>query len=194
MKKIVFATNNQHKLNEVRSMLADKFEILSLVDIGCTEDIPETAETLEGNALIKAQYVAQNYGMNCFADDTGLEVEALGMRPGVYSARYAGTQKSSSDNMDKLLFELDKINNRKARFRTVISLIIDNDEKLFEGIVDGNIITEKLGNEGFGYDPIFKPLGYEQTFAQMDIDEKNKISHRGRAVEKLIAYLQKLED
>ncbi|HPR60147.1 MAG TPA: non-canonical purine NTP diphosphatase [Prolixibacteraceae bacterium] len=194
MKKIVFATNNQHKLNEVRSMLADKFEILSLVDIGCTEDIPETAETLEGNALIKAQYVAQNYGMNCFADDTGLEVEALGMRPGVYSARYAGTQKSSSDNMDKLLFELDKINNRKARFRTVISLIIDKHEMFFEGIVDGNIITEKLGNEGFGYDPIFKPLGYEQTFAQMDIDEKNKISHRGRAVEKLIAYLQKLED
>ncbi|HOO84536.1 MAG TPA: non-canonical purine NTP pyrophosphatase, partial [Prolixibacteraceae bacterium] len=151
MKKIVFATNNQHKLNEVRSMLADKFEILSLVDIGCTEDIPETAETLEGNALIKAQYVAQNYGMNCFADDTGLEVEALGMRPGVYSARYAGTQKSSSDNMDKLLFELDKINNRKARFRTVISLIIDKHEMFFEGIVDGNIITEKLGNEGFAY-------------------------------------------
>jgi XTP/dITP diphosphohydrolase len=132
--------------------------------------------------------------MNCFADDTGLEVEALDMRPGVYSARYAGSQKSSSDNMNKLLFELDKINNRKARFRTVISLIIDNEEKLFEGIVDGNIISEKLGDEGFGYDPLFKPLGYEQTFAQMDIDEKNKISHRGRAVEKLIAYLQKLED
>lgn len=192
--KLVFATNNQHKLSEVRNMLGDKFEILSLADIGCNEDIDETAETLEGNASIKARYVAQNYGMNCFADDTGLEVEALGMRPGVYSARYAGLQKSSSDNMNKLLFELDKINNRKARFRTVISLIIDNDEKLFEGIVEGNIIAEKLGDEGFGYDPIFKPLGYEQTFAQMDIKEKNKISHRGRAVEKLIAYLQKLED
>ncbi|MBN2262254.1 MAG: non-canonical purine NTP diphosphatase [Prolixibacteraceae bacterium] len=192
--KLVFATNNQHKLTEVRSILGNKFEILSLADIGCNDDIPETAETLEGNASIKAWYVARNYGMNCFADDTGLEVEALDMRPGVYSARYAGSQKSSSDNMNKLLFELDKINNRKARFRTVISLIIDNEEKLFEGIVDGNIISEKLGDEGFGYDPLFKPLGYEQTFAQMDIDEKNKISHRGRAVEKLIAYLQKLED
>lgn len=192
--KLVFATNNQHKLTEVRSILGNKFEILSLADIGCNDDIPETAETLEGNASIKAWYVARNYGMNCFADDTGLEVEALDMRPGVYSARYAGSQKSSSDNMNKLLFELDKINNRKARFRTVISLIIDNEEKFFEGIVDGNIISEKLGDEGFGYDPIFRPLGYEQTFAQMDIDEKNKISHRGRAVEKLIAYLQKLED
>jgi XTP/dITP diphosphohydrolase len=192
--KLVFATNNQHKLTEVRSILGNKFEILSLADIGCNDDIPETAETLEGNASIKAWYVARNYGMNCFADDTGLEVEALDMRPGVYSARYAGSQKSSSDNMNKLLFELDKINNRKARFRTVISLIIDNEEKLFEGIVDGNIISEKIGDEGFGYDPLFKPLGYEQTFAQMDIDEKNKISHRGRAVEKLIAYLQKLED
>lgn len=191
MKKIVFATNNQHKLNEVRSMLADKFEILSLVDIGCTEDIPETAETLEGNALIKAQYVAQNYGMNCFADDTGLEVEALQMKPGVFSARYAGEQKNSDDNMNKLLLEMHKIKNRNARFRTVISLIVDGYEKRFEGIVNGTILENKYGEKGFGYDPVFQPKGYSQSFAQLPLGQKNKISHRGLAVKKLTDYLKK---
>jgi XTP/dITP diphosphohydrolase len=191
--KLVFATNNEHKLHEVREILCHKHQILSLSEIGCSEDIPETADTLEGNAALKSRFVFEKYGYNCFADDTGLEVVALGMQPGVFSARYAGEQKDPTDNMNKLLAELDKINKRNARFRTVISLIIDNKETLFEGIVDGEIITEKKGNEGFGYDPIFKPLGYSTTFAQMDLVEKNKISHRGRAVEKLIAYLQKLD-
>lgn len=192
--KLVFATNNEHKLNEVQKILGNKHQILSLSEIGCTDDIPETADTLEGNATLKSRYVFDKYGYNCFADDTGLEVEALNMQPGVFSARYAGEQKSSTDNITKLLAELDKIKNRNARFRTVISLIIDNNEILFEGIVDGEIITEKKGHEGFGYDPIFKPLGYNTTFAQMNLAEKNKISHRGRAVEKLIAYLQKLDE
>ena len=191
--ELVFATNNEHKLTEVKKMLGSDFNILSLAEIGCNEDIPETSPTLEGNASQKARYIFEKYGYNCFADDTGLEVEALEMQPGVYSARYAGPQRDAEDNMQKLLFELDKINNRKARFRTVISLIINNQETLFEGIVNGEILNAKQGEMGFGYDPIFKPDGFQVSFAQMEMNDKNKISHRGRAIEKLIDYLKKLE-
>jgi XTP/dITP diphosphohydrolase len=187
--KLVFATNNKHKLEEVRKILGDSFELLSLNDIGCEEDIPETAETLEGNALQKARYVYERYGYYCFADDTGLEVEALDMAPGVYSARYAGPQKNSLDNTLKLLRELNEIKNRDARFRTVIALIIDGNEWLFEGIVKGEILKKPSGAKGFGYDPVFKPYGFEQSFAEMDLSLKNKISHRGRAVAKLIDFL-----
>lgn len=193
MIKLVFATNNEHKLTEIKKMLNNKFELISLNEIGCTDDIPETADTLEGNASQKARYIFEKYGVNCFADDTGLEVEALGMAPGVYSARYAGPQRSSDDNMQKLLFELREIKNRKARFRTAISLIINGKETLFEGIVEGNILTEGKGEKGFGYDPIFQPLGYEQSFAEMALTEKNEISHRGRAVAKLISYLNNID-
>jgi XTP/dITP diphosphohydrolase len=192
--KLVFATNNKHKLEEVNNILGESFELLSLNDIGCDEDIPETAETLEGNALQKARYVHEHYGYHCFADDTGLEVEALDMAPGVYSARYAGPQKNSQDNTQKLLRELYKINNRNARFRTVIALIIDGKEWLFEGIVEGEILKKPSGVKGFGYDPVFKPNGYEQSFAEMDLSLKNKISHRGRAVAKLIDFLNKNEE
>ena len=164
--KLVFATNNQHKISEVRNILGEHFEILSLSEIGCNDEIPETAETLEENASQKSRYVFEKFGYNCFADDTGLEVEALDMKPGVYSARYAGEQKNSNDNMNKLLVQLDKIKNRKARFKTVISLIIDGHETLFEGIVNGNILTERHGEKGFGYDPIFQPDGYDTSFAQ----------------------------
>ena len=191
--ELVFATNNEHKLHEVREMLGNQFKILSLSEIGCSEDIPETSPTLEGNALQKAQYIFDNYGYNCFADDTGLEVEALNMKPGVYSARYAGPHRNAEDNMQKLLFELDKINNRKARFRTVISLIINSSEYFFEGIVEGEILNSKKGAKGFGYDPVFRPDGYVESFAEMAMNEKNKISHRGRAVEKLIDFLKKLD-
>ena len=191
--KLVFATNNEHKLAEVQKMLGNRFELLSLKAIECFEDIPETSPTLEGNASQKAHYIYEKYGVNCFADDTGLEVEAINMEPGVYSARYAGPQRDANDNMEKLLSVLDKINNRKARFRTVISLIINGEETLFEGIVNGKILTERNGDEGFGYDPIFQPDGYEESFAQMDMTVKNTISHRGRAVENLISYLKKLE-
>jgi XTP/dITP diphosphohydrolase len=190
MIKLVFATNNQHKLNEVRNMLGENFELVSLGDIGCTEDIAETSKTLEGNASQKAHYIYDNYGLNCFADDTGLEVEALNMAPGVYSARYAGPQRNSIDNMNRLLAELDKIKNRKARFRTVISLIINGNEMLFEGIVDGEILHQPIGQLGFGYDPVFKPVGFSTSFAEMDLVLKNSISHRGRAFEKLIHYLK----
>lgn len=191
--KLVFATNNQHKISEVRDILGKHFEILSLSEIGCNEDIPETAETLEENASQKSRYVFEKYGYNCFADDTGLEVEALDMKPGVYSARYAGEQKNSNDNMNKLLVQLDKIKNRKARFKTVISLIIDGHETLFEGIVNGNILTERHGEKGFGYDPIFQPDGYDTSFAQMNLSDKSKMSHRGLAVSKLIDYLKTIE-
>lgn len=192
--KLVFATNNKHKLAEVQNMLGDHFELLSLDDIGCNEDIPETRPTLEGNASQKARYIYEKYEVNCFADDTGLEVEAINMEPGVYSARYAGPQRNAEVNMQKLLSVLDKINNRKARFRTVISLIIDGEETLFEGVVDGQIMTERHGEEGFGYDPIFQPDGYTESFAQMEMSAKNEISHRGRAVAKLITYLKNLEE
>ncbi len=192
--KLVFATNNEHKIKEIREMLSEKFILVSLDQIGCSDDIPETSDTIEGNASQKARYIYEKYGLNCFADDTGLEVEALNMEPGIYSARYAGPQRNSEDNIDKLINELDKIKNRKARFRTVISLIIDGKETLFEGIVNGNILEERKGKKGFGYDPIFQPEGYNLSFAEMDLNEKNKISHRGRAIEKLISFLTNLED
>ncbi len=192
--QIVFATNNQHKLSEIRSILGEKFDILSLADIGCHDDIPETADTLEGNALQKAQYIVERYGISCFADDTGLEVDALDGAPGVFSARYAGGEGHDSEaNMQKLLTELGENNNRKARFRTVIALLEKDGEKitthLFEGIVNGQITREKHGHEGFGYDPVFQPDGYDDTFAQLGMDIKNQISHRARAVKKLAKYL-----
>lgn len=187
--KLVFATNNAHKLEEIERMLGEKFELVSLREIGCREDIPETQDTLEGNALEKARYVKEHYGYDCFADDTGLEVEALDNRPGIYSARYAGPAKDAEDNMTKILEEMRGIANRKARFRTVIALLLEGKEYCFEGIVEGEILTERQGTEGFGYDPIFRPDGYAVSFAEMDMEEKNKISHRGRAVEKLVAFL-----
>jgi non-canonical purine NTP pyrophosphatase (RdgB/HAM1 family) len=190
MKQLIFATNNRHKLSEVRDIVSDGHNILSLNDIGCKDDIPETAPTLEGNALQKARYISEHYGRDCFADDTGLEVEALDGAPGVYSARYAGEQHDSQANIRKLLAALDGIENRKARFRTVIALIINNVEHLFEGIVNGRIISEKRGYEGFGYDSVFVPEGSDMTFAEMPSEEKNKISHRARATAKLVDYLR----
>lgn len=190
MKKLVFATNNAHKLEEIRAILGDKVGILSLNDINCHADIPETADTLQGNAALKAQYIFENYGLDCFADDTGLEVEALNGAPGIYSARYAdGEGHDSEANMKKLLSEMQDKENRKARFRTVICLIEDGKEHFFEGIVNGSIIRERKGGAGFGYDPIFMPDGYSETFAEMGNDEKNKISHRARAVQELCEYL-----
>ena len=192
--KIVFATNNKNKLAEIREMLAGSgVEILSLGDIGCHDDIPETAATLEGNALQKARYIYDKYGLSCFADDTGLEVDALGGAPGVYSARYAGGEGHDSEaNMAKLLAELDGKDDRRARFRTVVALIQagdTDDPKLFEGTVSGEIIKEKRGGEGFGYDPIFRPDGYDKTFAELGHEVKNKISHRAKAIEKLIQFI-----
>ena len=192
--KIVFATNNQNKLTEVKKMLGNKFEVLSLSDIGCYDDIPEKGQTLEDNALLKAQYVFDKYHVNCFADDTGLEVDALGGAPGVYSARYAGGAGHDSDaNMKKLLHELENNNNRKARFRTIIALIIDGQITTFEGIVKGEIIQQRRGGEGFGYDPVFQPEGYSKTFAEMGADIKNQISHRAKATAKLCEFLTKNE-
>jgi XTP/dITP diphosphohydrolase len=190
MKKIVFATNNKHKLDEIRKILGENFEIVSLKEIGCDIDIPETGNTLEANALQKAEYVREHYGIDCFADDTGLEVDALNGQPGVHSARYAeGTDHDSNANMNKLLKELGNNNNRKARFRTVIALLLNGETHLFEGIVNGHIAYEKHGTEGFGYDPIFVPEGYEQSFAELGMDIKNHISHRARAVKKLADFL-----
>lgn len=191
MKKFVFATNNAHKLEEVSAILKDKVELLSMKDINCTVDIPETADTLEGNALIKARFIFENYHSNCFADDTGLEVEALDGAPGVYSARYAGDAHNSEANMKKLLHDLEGAENRKAQFRTVFALIIDGKEHLFEGIVKGEIIRHRRGNSGFGYDPIFVPEGYTQTFVEMGNELKNKISHRALATNKLCKFLLK---
>ncbi len=198
--KIVFATNNKHKLEEIRDILGERFEVLSLSDIECNVDIPETGTTLEENAAIKADYIFRNYGLSVFADDTGLEVEALNGAPGVYSARYAGGEGHDSEaNMKKLLFELAEKKNRKARFRTAIACILqkkDNKENneptplIFEGIVEGEITTEKRGESGFGYDPIFRPIGYDKTFGELGNEIKNKISHRARAVEKLANYLK----
>lgn len=192
--KIVFATNNKNKLAEIREMLGDKIEVMSLADINCHEDIPETSDTLEGNALQKAHYVYDKYGMSCFADDTGLEVDALGGEPGVYSARYAGGEGHDCEaNMAKLMDKLGDNDNRKARFRTVIALITgsgEDDVKLFEGVAEGDIIREKRGGEGFGYDPIFRPEGYDKTFAELGHEIKNKISHRAKAVQKLVEYLK----
>lgn len=191
--KLVFATNNNHKLKELQAILGDHFELLSLKDIGCEEDIPEEQPTLEGNARQKAFYVFEKYGYSCFADDTGLEIESLGGEPGVFSARYAGPAKNSDENMKKVLNKLSKINNRKARFRTVISLVLNGKEKQFEGIVEGEILKEKRGNSGFGYDPIFLPDGFDRSFAEMSLAEKNTISHRGRAVAQLVQYLKTME-
>lgn len=189
--KLVFATNNAHKLDEIRAIVGDKIDILSLKDIDCHGDIPETANTLEGNALQKAEFIYQNYGLNCFADDTGLEVEALGGAPGVHTARYAYEDHNDPEaNTEKLLAELQGSDNRKARFRTVIALIVNGEKKLFEGIVEGEIPTEKRGTMGFGYDPVFIPEDRGKTFAELGVEVKNQISHRARAVEKLCTYLE----
>lgn len=190
--KLVFATNNKHKLTEVRSLVDGSIEIVSLSDIGCSEDIPETAATIEGNASQKAFYVFNKFGIDCFADDTGLEVEALNGRPGVYSARYAGEGCSFDDNIDKILLELKGIKNRSACFRTVISLIINGVEHQFEGRVDGLLLEERRGIKGFGYDPVFQPSGSDKTFAEMSPEMKNKISHRGIAVRKLVDFLERI--
>lgn len=193
MKKLVFASNNAHKLSEIRAILGDHIEIISLSDLQCHDEIPETADTLEGNALIKARYVWEHYGLYCFADDTGLEVEALGGAPGVYSARFAGEHASFEDNVSLLLERLSGVAApRRARFRTVIALIDEYGTHSFEGSVDGEITLERSGDHGFGYDPIFRPEGREETFAQLTEQEKNSMSHRGRAVQKLVRYLQAL--
>src|SRR5690554_1203634 len=190
MKKIVFATNNKHKLNEIKKITTGKIEILSLADINCHEDIEETGTTLEENALIKARYVKDKYGYDCFADDTGLEVETLNGEPGVYSSRYAGANCNPEDNMIKLLSELRDSDNRNAQFRTVIAAITNGSEHLFEGVVKGSIIEGKRGSNGFGYDPVFMPNGYELTFGEMSDDVKSEISHRGVAMERFIAFLE----
>ena len=190
-RKLVFATNNAHKLEEIASILGEKIELLSLKDIECEADIPETADTLEGNATQKAEYIYKNFGLDCFADDTGLEVEALNGAPGIYSARYAGNGHDSEANMKKLLENLQGKENRKAQFRTAICLIMNGEKYLFEGIVKGEIIQEKRGGAGFGYDPIFVPEGYNLTFAELGNDIKNTISHRAKAVEKLCDFLNK---
>lgn len=190
--ELVFATANQNKAKEIQTLIPSFIKIKSLNDINCLEDIPETQATIEGNASQKAFYVFEKYNVNCFADDTGLEVEALNGRPGVLSARYAGEAKDANANMDKILLELDGVENRKARFKTIISLVINGEQRLFEGIVDGVILKDKLGSQGFGYDPIFVPNGYDKTFAELSIAEKNKISHRARAVNKLVEYLNQL--
>ena len=190
-KKFVFATNNAHKLEEVTAILGDKIELLSMKDIHCSADIPETADTLEGNALLKARYIFENYHLDCFADDTGLEVEALNGAPGVYSARYAGDAHNSEAYMEKLLQDLERKENRKARFRTVFALIVNGKEHLFEGIVKGEITKHRHGTSGFGYDPVFIPEGYTQTYAEMGSELKNKISHRAVATDKLCNFLSK---
>jgi XTP/dITP diphosphohydrolase len=188
-KQLVFATNNNHKLEEVRNILGNTCQILSLKDINCPDDIPETADTLEGNALLKTQFVKANYGFDCFSDDTGLEVSALNNAPGVYSARYAGESKDPKANMCKVLKEMEGKSDYSARFRTVVSLIIDGEKYLFEGVVEGMLIREERGKAGFGYDPIFVPEGYTRTFAELGTDIKNTISHRAKAVNKLKLFL-----
>ena len=193
-KELVFATNNAHKLSEVSTILGDKIKLLSLKDINCNDDIPETADTLEGNALLKARYIYDKYGVDCFADDTGLEVEALNGAPGVYSARYAGGDGHDSEaNMNKLLDNLQGESNRNARFRTVVAMILNGEEYLFEGIVNGTIIEAKRGTTGFGYDPIFMPESYTETFAELGEEVKNQISHRSRAVHKLCKFLNSIQ-
>lgn len=188
--KLVFATHNQNKLQEVSSLLPETITLLSLNDIGCTQDIPETGTTLAENARIKSNFVVQNYGYDCFADDTGLQVNALGGAPGVYSARYAGAHSNSDTNMTKLLAALASKKDRSAQFKTVISLNIEGKNTLFEGMVEGIIIQEKRGSKGFGYDPIFQPKGFDQTFAELRLTAKNKIGHRGKAIKQLIQYLK----
>ncbi|MBD0725772.1 non-canonical purine NTP pyrophosphatase [Flavobacterium sp. L1I52] len=191
--QLVFASNNKNKIKEIQELLPASIEILSLESIGCHEEIPETANTIEGNAILKANYVTEKYGYNCFADDTGLEIDALNGEPGVYSARYAGEQKNAEDNMDKVLNALNNNNNRTAQFKTVIALNINGDQQLFTGIAKGQIITEKSGNQGFGYDPIFQPEGFQETFADLSLETKNKISHRGKATQLLISFLNELK-
>ena len=190
--KLVFASNNKNKILEIQQLVPNSIQILSLEEIGCTEDIPETADTIEGNAILKANYVTEKYGYNCFADDTGLEVETLNGAPGVYSARYAGEQKDANDNMDKLLLELKDKTNRKANFKTVIALNLNGEQNLFTGIINGKIIEKKIGTNGFGYDPIFVADGYNKTFSELTMEEKSTISHRGIAVKQLLTFLQKL--
>lgn len=193
MKEICFATNNKNKLKEIRTILGDQIKVLSLEDINCFEELPENQTTIEGNSIEKAQYVYENYQIPCFADDTGLEVKALQGAPGVYSARYAGPDCSAEDNMVKLLHTLENEKDRSARFKTVITLISGTTQESFEGVVNGHILEEKSGNEGFGYDPVFQPKGYEISFAEMDMAEKNKISHRGLATQKLVEFLKNVE-
>ncbi|WP_194768351.1 non-canonical purine NTP diphosphatase [Tamlana sp. I1] len=187
--QLVFATNNLNKVKEVQALIPEHITLLSLKDIGCLEDIPETQDTIEGNAIQKATYIKENYGYDCFADDTGLEVEALNGAPGVFSARYAGEQKDAQDNMNKLLNELQGKTNRAAQFKTVIALHINNTLKTFTGICEGAITNNKIGEQGFGYDPIFNPKGYHETFAEMPLSTKNSIGHRGKAVSQLVQFL-----
>lgn len=191
--KLVFATHNLNKYKEVKALMPNHIELVSLTDIGCFDDIPETEPTIEGNAKLKAMYVRDHYNLNCFADDTGLEVDALHGAPGVYSARYAGPQNDSEANMNKLLMHLENSVDRSAHFKTVIALSLDDGEELFTGICEGIILMGKQGEEGFGYDPIFQPNGYSQSFAEMNQKEKGLISHRGRAIAKLIAFLSEKE-
>lgn len=190
--KLVFASNNKNKIAEIQQQVGTQFQIVSLEDIGCFVDIPETAETIEGNAILKANYVTENFGLPCFADDTGLEIVSLNNEPGVYSARYAGEQKNAEDNMNLVLQKLATETDRKAQFKTIIALNINNQQHLFEGIVKGEITLEKSGNQGFGYDPIFQPEGFSTTFAEMTMEQKSVISHRGIAVQKLINFLTNL--
>ncbi len=187
--QLVFATNNLNKLKEVQSLIPKHIKLLSLEDIGCVEDVPETQDTIEGNAIQKADYVKKKYGFDCFADDTGLEVDALHGDPGVYSARYAGEQRSSEDNIQKILTNLKDISNRNAQFKTVIALEFQGQQHVFTGICKGHITKDKIGDKGFGYDPIFKAEGYAETFAEISLEEKNRIGHRGKAVELLVQYL-----
>jgi XTP/dITP diphosphohydrolase len=192
--ELLFATNNKHKIREISDLLNEDFRILGLSDVNITEDIPEEEDTLAGNALGKARYVHERTGMNVFADDTGLEVDALGGEPGVFSARYAGEGKSFDDNIDKLLLRMEGITDRKARFRTVIALILDSREYLFEGMVEGEILSERRGTGGFGYDPVFRAEGYELTFAEIPLSEKNTVSHRARAMRKLLEFLASVKE
>lgn len=188
--KLVFATNNKNKLKEVKAMLTN-FEIVSLSEINCFDDIPETADTLEGNAILKANYITKKFGLNCFADDTGLEVETLNNEPGVYSARYAGEDNNAEANMIKLLSKLESSKNRKSQFRTAVALNIEGKQFVFEGVCKGHILTEKQGNSGFGYDPIFMPNGFDISFAEMNMIEKGAVSHRGKAIQQLVTFLNK---
>ncbi|MEL1254457.1 non-canonical purine NTP diphosphatase [Flavobacterium sp. DGU38] len=191
--KLVFASNNKNKIKEIQSILNGSIQILSLEEIGCHEEIPETADTIEGNAVLKANYVTENYGYDCFADDTGLEVTALNGAPGVYSARYAGEQKDANDNMNKLLEVLKDKTDRSAQFKTVIALNLNGSQHLFTGIAKGNITLDKTGNHGFGYDPVFQPENYTVTFAELPSEVKNKISHRAKATQQLIDFLNSIK-
>ena len=188
--KLVFASNNKNKIKEIQALLPPTIQIVSLEDIGCFEDIPETADTIEGNAILKANYVTEKFGLNCFADDSGLEVDALNGEPGVFSARYAGEPKNDDNNTDKLLLNLNGKSNRKANFKTVICLNLNGKQHLFTGIINGTITHEKIGTNGFGYDPIFIAEGHSKTFAELTMEEKSKISHRGLAVQQLIDFLK----